>query len=149
MQAREIMTESPACCTPSDNIRLVAKKMLEHNCGMLPVVDNQQHLQLVGVITDRDIVCRVLAQDGADCGVATVQNAMSTGKLWLVKPNASIDEVIEKMEEGQIRRIPVVDDDRKVIGVISTADIALEVDDLDDIAEVFEEISEPTHIPHA
>ena len=146
MQAREIMTESPACCTPSDDIRMVAKLMLENNCGLVPVVDDMQ--KITGVVTDRDIVCRVLAQN-RDCGSAHVQDCMTTGKLWTVKSNASVDEVIEKMEEGQVRRIPVVDDGGKVLGIISTADIALELDEPDEIAEVFEEISEPTHIPHA
>ncbi|HEX2948916.1 MAG TPA: CBS domain-containing protein [Armatimonadota bacterium] len=149
MQAREIMTEDPVCCSTNDSIRTVAKEMLENSCGFVPVVDNAQNKQLVGVITDRDIVCRILAKDGADYSNATVQNAMTTGHLWTVRANASVDDVIEAMEEGQVRRIPVVDDGNKIIGVISTADVALEVDDTDDIAEVFEEISEPTHIPHA
>lgn len=146
MQAKEIMSESPACCTPSDNLRDAAKLMVECNCGLLPVVDGSQNL--IGVVTDRDIVCRVLAKD-MDCSNASVQNAMTTGKLWCVQPEASIEDVIEKMEEGQVRRIPVVDAGNKVVGIISTADIALELDDEEYIAEVFEDISEPTNVPHA
>lgn len=149
MQAREIMTEEPICCTTSDSIRTVAKQMMENNCGLLPVVEDMQNMRLAGVVTDRDIVCRVLAKDGADCTAASVQDAMTSGKIWTVMPNASIDDVIEEMEEGQVRRIPVVDESNKVLGVISTADIALELDEPDDIAEVLEEISEPTHTPHA
>ena len=149
MQAREIMTEDPACCTPSDSVRAAAKMMKDTNCGVLPVVNNQEELRLIGMLTDRDIVCRVLASDGMDCQNASVQNAMTSAKLWSVRPNASVDEVIEKMEEGQVRRIPVVDEQNTILGIVSMADIALELDDEEEIAEVIEEISEPTNIPHA
>lgn len=148
MQAREIMTENPTCCLPSDSIRSVARKMTEGNCGIIPVCSDMQQQQLIGVVTDRDIVCRVVASD-MDCNTATVQNAMTSGTLWTVHPNDSIDEVIEKMEEGQVRRIPVVDDNNMLVGIIATADIALEMDEPEEVAEVFEEISEPTHTPHA
>lgn len=146
MQAQDIMTETPTCCMPYDTVRMAAKMMRESNCGMLPVVDNLENMQLVGVVTDRDIVCRVLAKDEMDCATTPVNAAMSSGTLWTVLPDASVDEVIEKMEEGQVRRIPVVDAGGKVLGVIATADIALEIDEIEDIAEVFEEISEPTHL---
>jgi len=148
MQAREIMTANPVCCLPSDSLVSAAQKMRDNGCGMLPVVENYGNNTLIGILTDRDIVCRVVAA-GQDCNTASVDKAMSAGRLWSAKPNTSIDEVIEKMEEGQVRRIPVVDDNGRVQGVISTADIALELDETDEIAEVFEEISEPTHIPHA
>ncbi|OPZ85008.1 MAG: Hypoxic response protein 1 [bacterium ADurb.Bin429] len=148
MQAREIMTENPVCVTPADGLQMAARQMVEYNCGFLPVVDSQDSGRLVGVVTDRDIVARVVAR-GIDCNASTVQDAMTTGKLWCVNPDTSVDEVIEKMEEGQVRRIPVVDADNCVVGVIATADIALELDEADEIAEVFEEISEPTNIPHA
>ena len=149
MQAREIMTESPACCTPSDSLRTVANAFIDNDCGLLPVVDSPQNKRLIGVVSDRDIVCRVLAKDDADWSSATVQQAMTTGKLWTVQADASVDEVLEKMEEGQVRRIPVVDEKNSVVGIIATADIALELDEPEEVAEVFEEISEPTHIPHA
>jgi CBS domain-containing protein len=148
MDAREIMTENPICCMPSDGLQMAARHMVEYNCGFLPVVESQESRRLVGVITDRDIVARVVAR-GIDCNASTVSDAMTTGRLWTVQPDVLVDEVIEKMEEGQVRRIPVVDADNCVVGVIATADIALELDEVDEIAEVFEEISEPTNIPHA
>lgn len=146
MDAREIMTENPICCIPSDGLQMAARHMVEYNCGFLPVVESQDNRRLVGVLTDRDIVARVVAR-GVDCNSATVQDAMTTGRLWSVAPDAVVDEVIDKMEEGQVRRIPVVDAENGVVGVIATADIALELDEVDEIAEVFEEISEPTNSP--
>jgi len=147
MQAREIMTENPVVCTPFDSVRAAARMMTDNNCGMLPVVDDQANRRLLGVITDRDIVCRILATD-MNCDTATAENAMTSGKLWTVMPDASVDEVIDKMEEGQVRRIAVVDNNGSVVGVIATADIALEIEEPEEIAEVFEEISEPTGSPH-
>ena len=146
MQAREIMTENPVCCVPSDSVRIIARMMKENNCGLIPVVNDMQMKQLVGVVTDRDLACRILAEQ--DCTAAVAGDAMTSGKLWTVQPSAPIDEVIEQMEEGQVRRIPVVDENNLLLGIISTADIALEADDPEEIAEVFEEISEPTHQPH-
>lgn len=148
MQAREIMTKDPACCTPADSIRQAATLMVEHNCGFLPVVESQQQKQLLGVVTDRDIVCRMLAQ-GKDGPNTTVQDAMTTGHLWTAKPDDAVETVIEDMAHGQVRRIPIVDDTGTVQGIIATADIALEVQEDEEVAQVFEDISQPTHIPHA
>ena len=148
MQAREIMTPNLACCTPSDSIHSIAKVMAECNIGMLPVVESQQTKRLIGVVTDRDIVCRIDA-NGKNCATATVQDAMTTGKLWTVKPTDDVNNVIKEMEEGQIRRIPVVDDGGNLVGIIATADIALKLKDAQAVAGVFEDISKPTHVPHA
>lgn len=148
MQAREIMTENPTCVVSSDSVRHAAQLMAEKGCGMLPVVDNQQEKHLVGIVTDRDITCRVVAT-GMDCNSATVQNAMTTEQFWSVKPNDSVDTVIDKMEEGHVRRLPVVDTENHVMGVIAMADVAQEVDEEEVVAEVVEEVSKPTGIPHA
>jgi len=148
MQVRDIMTKNPACAMPSDSLQSVAQKMIDCNCGLLPVVDSSMDNKLIGVITDRDIVCRVVAK-GANCGVATVQDAMTTEKLWLVKPDDTVDTVIDDMEKGHIRRVPVVDDNRKVLGVVALADIAKTVDVGDKVAEVIIEVSQPTNIPRA
>jgi CBS domain-containing protein len=139
------MTANPVCCTASDTLRYAAQLLRDNDCGSLPVVDSQETKRLVGIVTDRDMVCRVLAAD-ADCNTATVGSAMSTGQLWTANADAAIDDVIEMMEDGQVRRIPVLDEEKCVIGIIATADLALELDEVEDVAEVFEEISEPTHL---
>jgi len=143
------MTEEPITCMPTDSLRSVAKLMADNMCGLLPVIDNLESMHLIGVITDRDIVCRILANDSMDCNNAVVQDAMTTGRLWTVTADSSVDEVIEKMEDGQVRRIPVINEDNVIVGIIATADIALEIDDEAEIAEVFEEISEPSDTPRA
>ncbi|HEX2949729.1 MAG TPA: CBS domain-containing protein, partial [Armatimonadota bacterium] len=72
-----------------------------------------------------------------------------TEQFWSVKPNDSVDTVIDKMEEGHVRRLPVVDTENHVMGVIAMADVAQEVDEEEVVAEVVEEVSKPTGIPHA
>lgn len=107
MLAREMMTANPICCLPTDSIHQVAQQMATHSVGLLPVIENPQSMKLIGVITDRDIVCRVDA-NGQDCRSATVQDAMTTGQLWTVKPADDVSRVITEMEQGQVRRIPVI-----------------------------------------
>ena len=147
MQAREIMTANPACCTPQDSLQTAAQIMVDQQCGSLPVVDNTQGDRLVGMLTDRDIVCRTLAKGELDG--ALVQDAMTTGRLWVALPNDSVEKVIQEMEDGFVRRIPVVDDNGKVLGIIATADIAQRLDEPAEVAEVFQDLSQPSHIPHA
>lgn len=148
MQAREIMSSSVVFCTPEDTVQQAAQHMVNCGCGMVPVVDNPQDMKLVGVITDRDITCRVVAT-GMDCVNTTVSEAMSTDKLWTVSPNDTVDMVIDKMEEGSVRRLVVVDHAGKVQGIISVADVARNVEEDMEIAEVIEFISEPKNVPHA
>lgn len=148
MQVRDIMTSNPGCCLPTDSLRTAAQHMVECNCGLLPVVDNMQQKHLVGVITDRDMVCRIIAP-GKDCSAATVQEAMTTKPLRSVKPTDSIDTVIEDMEQARVRRVVVVDENQGVTGVVSLADIAKEVEEESKVAEVLEEISQPAGTPRA
>ena len=149
MEARDLMTDNPIICTPADNVQSVARQMKDNSIGLLPVVDNREDKRLIGVLSDRDLVCRVLSQDGMACEKATVQDAMTTGNIFCVHPDSSLDEVLDLMEQGQVRRLPVVDDANKIVGIIATADIALDVEEADEVAEVFEIISAPTHMPHA
>lgn len=119
MNAQQIMTKGPACCTPEDTIKDAAKLMVEHDCGQIPVVDKDN--TLVGVITDRDIACRCVAEGHTfDTKVGEVM----TNTPVTVSPEASLDECCKKMEDNQVRRLPVVDDSGKCCGMLSQADIA-------------------------
>jgi CBS domain-containing protein len=118
--ARAVMTPDPACCTAETTLDQVAQLMVTHDCGEIPVVDGNNHL--IGVITDRDIVCRVVAA-GKDPAAQTAQDAM-TRPAVTVRSDAPLDEVMSTMEEHQIRRVPVVDADGCCTGIIAQADIA-------------------------
>src|SRR5437870_2982786 len=122
MKVKDIMTSGPACCTPDTNLQSVAKMMLDRNCGEIPVVNNETDLKPVGVITDRDIVCRIVAQ-GKNPSKVTVKECMSQPCVS-VSPETMIEDCCKILEEHQIRRIPVVDERGCCCGIVSQADIA-------------------------
>jgi len=119
--ARDVMTPDPACCSPNTTLDLVAKMMVQNNCGEIPIVDSSN--RPVGVVTDRDIVCRVVAE-GKNPSGHTAESCMTTGVV-AVRADAPLDEVISTMEAHQIRRVPVVDEGGCCSGIISQADIAM------------------------
>jgi CBS domain-containing protein len=135
---RDIMTRDVTTCTPETNLRQVAEKMDDENVGSIPVVENGR---LIGLVTDRDIVCRVLA-NGQDSRAATAREAM-TESIVTCHPDESVVEAIHKMGEFQVRRIPICDSNGNLRGIISTSDIALEAERNLDLAQALEQISQP------
>jgi CBS domain-containing protein len=119
--ARDVMTPDPACCSPTTTLDQVAKMMVQNNCGAIPIVDSAN--QLVGVVTDRDIICRVVAE-GKNPNGYTVDSCM-TKQPVTVRADAPLDQVISTMEMHQIRRVPVIDHDGCCAGIIAQADIAI------------------------
>lgn len=140
MRVTKIMTEDPVCCTPEMSLTTVARLMLNNDCGEIPVVDQPENRQLVGVITDRDIVCRAIAVS-KDPENTSVSDVMSSPVIS-VKTEADLDECCEKMEQYQIRRIPVVDGQGRIRGIVSQADIARQAG-LWETAKVVRDISQP------
>jgi CBS domain-containing protein len=115
------MTENPACCTPNSALSDVARMMIEHDCGEIPVVEDLQTRKLVGVITDRDITTRIVAT-GRNSAEASARDCMTTPCVT-VSPETSLDACCLAMESNKIRRVPVVDGQGGVIGIISLADV--------------------------
>lgn len=122
MICREFMTSNPATCSPEDNLQDCARLMLERNCGEIPVVDREQGNKLLGVITDRDIVLRSVAQ-GRNPLELKVRDCM-TSPCISVTPETSLENCIRILEENQIRRVPVVDENGACIGIVAQADVA-------------------------
>jgi CBS domain-containing protein len=141
MKAREIMTKDPEVVTGDDTIQRAAAIMRDRDIGFVPVVDDRSGMHLTGVITDRDIAVRhVAAGHPGDC---QVDKEMSAGRLQTVGPDDDIERVMEVMQRAQVRRIAVVEDDNRIVGVIAQADLA--TGDVDDrkVEETLERISEP------
>ena len=136
MRCRSIMTSSVKSATPQMTLHEVARTMREGDMGAVPVVDDDG--KLVGIVTDRDIVVRAVA-DKLDSETA-VGDVMTT-EIFSVKPDDFVFRAIRLMGDKQIRRIPVVDDAGRLKGILSLADIALEMEDEREIAEALEEIS--------
>src|SRR6185295_3699094 len=113
--ARDVMTPDPACCTPNTTLDQVAKMMVQNNCGEIPVVDSND--QPIGVVTDRDIGCRVVAH-GKNPMAYTADTCMSQPVVTVCADDA-LGEVVSTMEKHQIRRVPVVDERGCCAGIIS------------------------------
>jgi len=120
--ARDVMTPEPARCSANATLDEVAKLMVQNDCGEIPIVDTSD--RPIGVITDRDIVTRAVAEGKNPTG-HTVESVMTRGVVT-VRADAPIEEVVATMERHQIRRVPVVDDAGCCAGIIAQADLALE-----------------------
>jgi CBS domain-containing protein len=115
------MTKDPTCCVPSDTVQRAASIMRDQNAGVVPVIENEQSQKIVGVVTDRDLCMNVVA-DGRDPRTTQVHDCMTTTVVSCASQD-SIEKATELMRENQIRRIPVVDEQRRLVGIISMADI--------------------------
>ena len=122
MQVREIMTTDPACCTADASLEEVAKAMVEHDCGEIPIVRSSSDKSLLGVVTDRDIVCRLVAQGRNPVDEAA--EACMSSPVVSVRESTPIEECARLMEDKQIRRVPVVNGGGMICGIVSQADIA-------------------------
>jgi CBS domain-containing protein len=140
--ARDVMTVNPACCTPETPLDQVAKLMVQHDCGEIPVIDPAE--QPIGVVTDRDIVCRVVAE-GKNPMAYTAEICMSQPAVT-VAADAPLDEVVATMEKHQIRRVPVVDERGCCTGIISQSDVAW-TGSSREVVELVREVSRDTGAP--
>jgi CBS domain-containing protein len=138
MEVRDVMTESPECCTPDTGLQEVAQMMVDCDCGCIPIVDSKNSKMPVGMITDRDITCRVVAQ-GKNPLDLTAGDAM-TSSVVSVTPETSLEKCLNLMEESQVRRIAVVDDSGAICGIVAQADVARNADQ-QKTAEVVEQVS--------
>lgn len=121
MTVASVMTASPTCCTPKTTLTDVARMMLDNDCGQIPVVEDLDTRKLAGVITDRDIAIRIVAE-GKNSAEACACDAM-TSRHISVGADTSINDCCELMEANKIRRVPVVDDKGSVIGIVALADV--------------------------
>lgn len=132
------MTENPTCCMPDTGLQEVAQMMVDCDCGCIPVVDSEDSKMPVGMITDRDITCRVVAQ-GKNPLDLTARDAM-TSTVVSVTPDMSLEECLDLMEESQVRRIAVVDENGAICGIVAQADVAMNAD-TEKTAEVIQQVS--------
>jgi CBS domain-containing protein len=119
MLVKDVMTPSPVSCKPEDTLEQVAKLMLEHDCGVIPV---REFTKIVGMITDRDITLRAVAL-GKIPATVTARDVM-TEPVYAVREDQDIQAAIDLMEEKQIRRLPVLDENDNLVGIIAPSDLA-------------------------
>jgi CBS domain-containing protein len=142
MRVHQIMTPDPACCTSASTAREAAMLMREHDCGSIPVVDNLDTRRLVGTVTDRDLAVRGIA---AGKGPDTPIRELMTNDPISAGTEDEVEVVREVMVAQQVRRVPVVDEDGAVVGIVAQADIALEEGAASDqeVGRIVEAISDP------
>lgn len=117
---REIMTTELVRCDPGTSVAEVAKLMLDRNCGEVLVCDG---IYLLGVITDRDIVCRAVARR-LNLDSLTARDVMTSRPLLTVRETQTVADAVEMLEKAALRRIPVLDVDGHIVGIVSQVDIA-------------------------
>jgi CBS domain-containing protein len=121
MKVKHVMTKDPTCCVPSDTAQRAAKIMRDEDVGVVPVIENEQSREVVGIVTDRDLCMNVVAE-GRDPRTTQVHECM-TMTVVSCSPQDSVEKATELMRENQIRRIPVVDEQHRLVGIVAMADI--------------------------
>lgn len=135
----EIMTGNPVFHEPFATVEEVAKTMRDYNIGPVPIVDGANTMHIVGIVTDRDLVVKALASD-MDISRTPIQQVMTT-KPITCKVDDDIERALDLMEKCQIRRLPIVDNEQRLVGIIAQADIACRLNEPDQTAEFVEQVS--------
>jgi len=135
------MTQEPVCCEAGDSIARAAQLMKSEDVGAVPVVESKSGRQLVGIITDRDIVVKVIAE-GRDIEGASVRDAMTQNPVT-VREEDDVNRALSAMADRKVRRIPVVDGKGSLRGIIAQADVATRLHRDKTTGDLVEAISEP------
>jgi CBS domain-containing protein len=147
MTCQEVMTVDPVCCVPDDAVAEVAKLMRAQDVGSVPVVEDHDGRRLIGMLTDRDLTVRVIAE-GRDPAETQVREVMSNNPV-ACQASDVYQEALRAMGEHQLRRIPVVDGDGRLAGIIAQADVATRLAEPSTTGAIVEAISEPAATPQA
>lgn len=140
MRIQDIMTRNPACVTPNATVREAAQVMLREEVGIIPVVSGNGDNTLVGVVTDRDIAIRCVAE-GKD-GTCRVSDVM-TDDLATCRQNDDVESLMSAMRSEKVRRVPIVDERGSLVGIVSQADVVLKTRNDAKSEATIEQISEP------
>ncbi len=143
-KVREIMSRNPVCCLTTDSVQRAAQLMRDEDIGSVPVVSDHQRKGLVGIVTDRDLTLKVLAE--ARSAATTVGDVM-TSQVITSHEDQDTNAVMDLMARHQLRRIPVTDNNNQIVGIVAQADIAVRTDMPNKTGEVVERISIPASIP--
>ncbi|MCL6517404.1 CBS domain-containing protein [Alicyclobacillus sp.] len=143
MKVRDLMTSDVTCCQPTDTLQKAAQSMASLNVGSIPVCQNNK---VVGIITDRDICCKAVAQGKGH--TTPVQECMST-KVVTCTPETDAHEAADLMATHQIRRLPVCDASGNIVGILSIGDLATVDIHINEAGDALSKISVPTAAPNA
>jgi CBS domain-containing protein len=136
----EVMTRNPISALPDDTVVMVAQIMRERDIGSVPVVQDQTSRKLIGIVTDRDLALNVVAA-GRDPNLIPVRDVM-TKDVVTCREDDDVQTALNAMAKHQLRRIPVVDADDALVGIIAQADVATRINEPEKTGEVVKEISQ-------
>lgn len=135
MQVQDVLTDTVCYVSPQASLEDVAKKMKDHECGAIPVEKNDK---MIGMVTDRDIVIRCVAAS-QDPQTMTAEQCMSPGMLYCYDTD-EVESVLRNMGENAVKRLPVVDKDKKLVGIVSFGDLSAACDNKASSGEAMESI---------
>ncbi len=136
----EVMTKNPVCCRPDDTVAKAAQLMQRDNIGSIPVIEDEDTLKLAGIVTDRDLALKVIAK-GKDAKSTKVE-AVMTRQVVTCRAEDDLQKALDSMAMHQLRRIPIVDNDNRIVGIIAQADVATRLNQPEKTAEMVKEISQ-------
>ena len=140
MRCDEVMTKDPVFCLPADNVLKASQLLKTHDVGSLPVVESEENKVVVGMLTDRDIVLKVVSE-GRDTQTALVKDVMSA-EVITCGTGDDMQVALDLMSKHQLRRLPVVDAEDKLVGIIAQADLATRMDQPVKTAETLKDVSQ-------
>ena len=136
----EVMTKNPVCCLPSDTVSTVAELMKSKDIGPVPIIENERTRKLVGIVTDRDLAVKIVAE-GRDPKSTKAEEVM-TRNVVTCRAEDDLQKVLDAMSGHKLRRIPVIDNNNRIVGIIAQADVATRVDQPEMTAAVVRGISQ-------
>ena len=139
-KCNEVMTKYPISCLPSDSVAKAAELMKSGNFGSIPVIENEQTQKLVGIVTDRDLAVTIVAE-GRDATSTKVETVM-TRQVVSCLADDDLQKVLDAMAKQKLRRIPIVDPENRLVGMITQADVATRINQPGKTAEMVKEISQ-------
>ena len=140
MKCGEVMTKDPVCSLPNTTVKKVAQLMKRENIGSVPIVEDEQTRTLVGIVTDRDLALKIVAK-GRDANTTKVEKVM-TRQVVTCRAEDDVQKALDVMAKNQLRRIPIVDDDNRIVGIIAQADVATRLNQPEKTATMVKEISQ-------
>ena len=140
MKCDEVMTKYPVCCLPTDSVAKAAGLMKSRNIGSIPIIENEQTQKLVGIVTDRDLALTIVAV-GRDAKSTNV-DAVMTYKVVSCLADDDLQKALDMMTKQKLRRIPIVDHDNRIVGIITQADVATRINQPEKTAQMVKEISQ-------
>ena len=135
----ELMTQNPICCMSGESVEHAAQLMLAEDVGSIPIVDDSHNRRLIGILTDRDIALRIVAESRDACQI-TVREVMTKTPISCGSDD-EVQRVLETMANNQVRRVPIVDSHNRLVGIIAQGDIATRFGQPEKTGEVIREIS--------